>query len=617
MCGIAGIVDRSGPSSKVDIDRMCDLLIHRGPDAKGVWIEEGRSIAFGHRRLSILDISSASDQPFTSASGRIKLVFNGEVYNYKELIKAYDIKCRTSGDTEVVVELLDRFGLEALRLFKGMFAMAWTTLDTDEVFLARDHAGIKPLYYTEIRGGLVFASELRAIASVFDSLKISLSNVKEFLELGFFGKDRCIYEGVKKVLPGEVITYKNHVLKKDCYSSYSIQKGSISNFRDAKNRFKQLMNDSVAHRLISDRPTGVFLSGGIDSSLVTHFASKVSDRKIDSYCVQMVDSAHDESRYAEKVAKHLGTDHHTIPIEEKTIKDELLNVLDLLDEPFGDSSIIPSYVLTKHVSDKVTVALAGDGGDELFMGYGMYNWPNRLERLPLVASKIGFHLFKRLSLKKQKDYSKYFNFSSKASIHQNTISQEMGCFHSTELSQIIRKPTEELELIYDRDLVDIDSLDPAEIQSYLDYKNYLPDDLLCKVDRASMYNSVEVRVPFLDKAMVEFAFSLPVHMKHHMGNGKIILKSVLEEILPKELVYRKKWGFSIQLDKWLLNEFSFLIDTFLSPSLIESISWLDNEYTQSIITRFRKGEHYLYMRIWLLIQLVSWMKKLPNGPPET
>lgn len=612
MCGIVGILSRSQPVDPSALHRMTDTLTHRGPDQRGTWISVDGLTAFGHRRLSILDLSEGAGQPFKSTSGRTVLVYNGEVYNHSEIANKSiaHLNLKTTGDTEVVCESLEARGMRALDDLNGMYAMAWHDIESKRTYLARDHAGIKPLFYYPHDHGLSFASELRALKSLHPELKEDLKTISSYLTLGFFSGADTAYKGVYKLRAGQTLTWDGNTHETSAKKALVAEKKSIIDESKALDELDTLMRKSVSTRLVADRATGVFLSGGIDSSLVAMYASEVSESKVPTYCLKINGSPKDESGHAQAIADILGTTHHTIPLDERQIKDRLLNTLDHQDEPFGDSSILPTSVLTEFVSDHVTVALAGDGGDELFMGYGMYTWAERLSKTPIPMVPLAYRLLKWFGPKKDKEYSKYFRYDRRSLIPYNIISQEMGCFHHGDLSRLMPSQLIELPSAYSGEMTPAAIDSPGERQSYLDFLNYLPDDLLTKVDRASMQHSMEVRVPFLDKSIVDWAYALPVEFKVGEQGGKALLKKALARRIPNELVYRQKWGFSIPLHQWLLGDFDFLIDDHLSESALADIEWLDTTEVKRLVELFRSGHHYLYMRLWLLIQLVRWLKKI-------
>ena len=610
MCGISGLYTKDNSLDLGRISQMTSCMWHRGPDSDGIYKNEKFGFAIGHQRLSIIDLSSKSAQPYHSKCGRYVMTYNGEIYNYRQLAKKYDLKQSTEGDTEVVIELFAKIGTTIFKEFSGMFALAIFDSESGQLCLARDPRGIKPLYYYFNENNFVFGSELKSIGESGIDLSLNKKSLMNYFNLGFFPKESTVFEEVNKLPQGNYLLWNSGdpKIKKftspiNCTKSYEIK-----NFDQAKKELSDRLHEAVRSRLIGDRPVGTFLSGGIDSSLVSYYANLDRRVPINSYNIKIDNVQFDESSFARRIAKKFGTNHHEIEISESNIKDDLVRIIDQIDEPFADSSFIPTYILSQYVKEHITVALSGDGGDELFMGYGYYNWPKRLSSFPFNMKKFWKFFFNHYKLSKNKDHSKYFNFEGKVDMPQHIFSQEQSFFSKYEIKKLFRGDRYDYN-IYDPGSVDRLVKDKGEVQSYLDFHNYLPDDLLVKVDRASMLNSLEVRVPFLDNAVVDFAWRLHPNIKLKGAEGKYILKEILCEFLPKELVYRKKWGFSIPLDKWLNNEFDYLIDESLEPELVESCKFLNTEFVFELISEFRNGKTHLYNKIWLLIIFFRWYKR--------
>lgn len=605
MCGIAGIFNYK---SDFQIENFKDLLEdigHRGPDNQGLYSDAENKVVLGHRRLSIIDLSEKSNQPLIHENRENVIVFNGEIYNFKELAKKYSLSLETNGDVEVLLKLFVLLDEKVLDELKGMFAFAIYSKSKGELFIARDRAGIKPLYYSIEGSTLKFGSEFRVFKGA--SSNYDLVSISNFLNLGYFPKDQTILKGVKKLKPGNFIRFKKEP-EINKYHQWNLKKEEKKDLEAYQLSFRSVFKKSIEYRLITDRKAGVFLSGGIDSSLVAKYASEISGNSIESYCVSIEDSKYNEAAYAERVAKKIGIKHFSIPFSASQIEDELEEILFQLDEPFGDSSYIPFYILSKVVNKEITVALSGDGGDELFLGYGMYEWAKRLSEFPLNQHSLWKLIFKYYRSKKEKDYKGYFDIPDKTFLHQNIFSHEQGFFNNEEISQVLtsgKKP----ELVYSNQDSDFLNLNIQEKQAFLDFSNYLPEDLLMKVDRASMYNSLEVRVPFLDKEVIDFALSLPMNFKKRNKVTKYILKEELMDTLGAELVHRKKWGFSIPMCDWLLGKYAYLIDKYLNEKNLSNIPFLNGAYIENLVLRFRRGEVHLYNRIWLLLQLTMWIDK--------
>lgn len=610
MCGIAGIVGSHDRAYLERVIRMTDCMSHRGPDGYGTVIDEEHGFAFGHRRLAILDLSEAAAQPIRSDCGHYLLSFNGEIYNYQQLAERYDIKCTSSGDTELLLRLLVAHGADILGELNGMFSLAFIDIRTSEVLLARDHIGIKPMYYLTDAEVIHFASEMKAFKHIEHDFTEDPIAIRQFLELGFFPKESTIYQGVKKLLPGHYLKFSRG--KQAVLHSY-LDQGSAYldvsvDMSDPISSFEQVFQDSVSDRLISDRPSGVFLSGGTDSSLVAAFARKIVGPELETYSIKVKDALFDESTYADSVAKHLGTKHLTIEVDQQEMKDGLVERLDGLDEPFGDSSYLPFHLLSERAVQSITVALSGDGADELFQGYGVYKWASRLHDIPGLFHPLLKHGLKTFPPSKSKEHWRYFEGSTGERRFQQLFSTEQNNYRWSEIQDLCPADKREERITYHQDQVD-PGLHPREVMAHLDRQNYLIDDLLSKVDRASMANSLEVRVPFLDRRLIQFSNNLSLGWKVKQKEHKYLLKKVLEKSIPSELVYRKKWGFSIPLQKWLREDFAFLCEEAKASARKNRIESLNSDEVCRWIDAYLYGKEVYYQRVWLLVQLYRWADK--------
>ena len=379
MCGIAGFVSKK--FSKADLVKMTNSIRHRGPDADGYYFNSENGIGLGHRRLSIIDLSNDANQPMTSHCDRYIIIYNGEVYNYKEIaLKLGNIKWKTSSDTEVILEAFVKWGTDFVDELNGMFAMAIYDKLEEKIFLFRDRMGIKPLYYYYDNNKLIFASELKAFKHLKINKKINYDAIYAYLHLGYIPSNQTIYNKIFKVNPGSFLTYHKNIISKKYYwkPENKIIKFPYKNFNSSKKELKSLLQESIKNRLISDVPIGTFLSGGIDSSIVTAIAQEVNNSSINTFSIGFKEAKHNESEHAKKVANHIGTNHHEFVLTEADAINELENIMEHFDEPFSDSSALPTMLVSKMARKHVTVCLSGDGGDELFMGYGAYKWANRI-----------------------------------------------------------------------------------------------------------------------------------------------------------------------------------------------------------------------------------------------
>lgn len=607
MCGIAGFYDKK--LSRNDLEQMTTIIGHRGPDAIGYFFDENIGVGLGHRRLSIIDLSAAANQPFYSQDGRYVMIYNGEVYNYREVAAKYNIRQRTTSDSEVIIEAFAKAGVECLNDLNGMFAIAiWDKLE-EKLYLIRDRIGIKPMYYYYQKSVLAFASELKALFHFSFPRKIKHDSVADFLNLGYIPGDSTIYHDFKKLLPGYYAIYHKGLLSSYPYwwPDSKIQPHTLNNETEAKKQLKDLLESSVNYCMISDVPVGIFLSGGIDSSTVAAIAQASSSRPVKTFSIGFTEEKYNESHQASEVAKLIKSDHEEFIVTEEHAIHLADKLVDIYDEPYADSSAIPTYLVSQMARSKVTVALTGDGGDELFMGYGFYHWARRLNN-PLIKSfrhTIGRTLY-HLGSNRLKRASSLFSYPMQRR-KSHIFSQEQYYFTGNELKKLLKIPGE--LSIDEYNCSQRRSLNEIEEQSLFDIKNYLPEELLVKTDRASMVHALEVRVPLLDHRLVEFALNLSSDLKLKGGTGKYLLKQVLYDYLPKKLFDRPKWGFAIPLRKWLAKELYYMIEKYLDDKVIEECGLVHKEPVQALKKEFMQGRDYLYNRLWTLIILHKWYKE--------
>ncbi|MBW3545242.1 MAG: asparagine synthase (glutamine-hydrolyzing) [Bacteroidetes bacterium] len=615
MCGIAGFIS----SEKVEQSSLrtaLSCLSHRGPDADGLYFNERVNVGLGHRRLSILDLSEAANQPMTSASGRWVIIFNGEVYNFKEIARELKVPLRTTSDTEVILEAYAAWGPAFVNRLNGMFSMAIYDKKEETLFLCRDRMGIKPIYYYQDDSLFAFASELKALDTMpelKDRISLNYGAVLSFLHLGYVPAPDSIYKEIKKfpqgcttlLRAGEKIAFYQYWDPKE-----KIATETFADEQQAVNLLHEKLKESVSKRLISDVPYGTFLSGGIDSSLVTAIASKLAPERLNTFSIGFEESAFNESKYANAVAKYLGTNHHEFILSEKDAVALVCEILPTYDEPFADSSAIPTMLVSKMASQQVKMILTGDGGDELFMGYGMYAWAERLQKPWIKASGPLLNAVLRHSpVNRHKRAAALFQLPFGGAIEDHIFSQEQYLFSNRELQQDLLKPTVANYFSYKGMTAPARTLSPAEQQAFFDLTYYLPDDLLVKVDRASMKWGLECRVPLLDYEVVEFALNIAPHLKMHPEGAKHLLKQVLYQYIPRAYFDRPKWGFSIPLAKWLRNDLKSLLLEILSPDNLARHGIVKPAYVTALISRYFKGEDYLYNRLWALLQLHLWLDK--------
>ncbi len=615
MCGIAGYYSTDKKFTKKDLTNITDALSHRGPDACGYFNDN--TVGLGHKRLRIIDLSDVANQPMLSHSKRYTIAFNGEIYNYKNIGKELNINFYTSSDTEVILEAFEKWNISFVDKLNGMFAIAIYDKQEKKLYLFRDRMGIKPLFYYWDGKNFAFASELKALTKlnfIKTNKQINKQAINHFLYLGYIPEPYTIYQNIFKFPSAHYAVISNNLNNKIKIKPYwkledKIRPVVINDFKKAKSQLNQLITKSVEYRLISDVPYGTFLSGGTDSSLITAIAQKLTNNKLKTFSIGFKEAKFDESVYAKKVADYLNTEHHEFIVsydEAIPLIDEILNSY---DEPYADSSAIPAMLISKLAKQYVTVALSGEGGDELFYGYGSYKWANRLSN-PLVKSfrkPITFAL-SHLSNKYQRA-SYLFKYTDKNQIKSHIFSQEQYFFTQNEINNLITNDFKIYNHSLEENFTHLSrKLNAAEAQALFDLKYYLKDDLLVKSDRASMKYSLETRVPFLDHNIVEFALNIPYNFKMKNKIQKYILKEVLYQYIPKHFFNRPKWGLAVPLSKWLKNELRYLIDDYLSEEIIKRYNIVNYNIVENLKTNYLyNNKDYLYNRLWLLIILHKFM----------
>ena len=591
---------------------MGQVLAHRGPDADGFFSDA--FVGLVHRRLKILDLSEEANQPMFSQNKEYIIVYNGEVYNYDALRREHQIPVTTSSDTEVILSLLAQKGIDACNEFNGMFAIALYNSIEHKLVLMRDRMGIKPVFYFWDGSNFAFASEIKALLQldfVKQSTSLNYRALQEFLHIGYSGVEETFYTNIFKLPAGSALTIQNNTLTIQQFWNIQakFQKNSITDYYQAKETLRDLIESSVRLRLKCDVPYGTFLSGGIDSSLVTAVAQRNISSKLQTFTIAFEHSKYNEAEYARSIANYLGTNHTELLVTEKDAITLVHDILHVYDEPYADSSAIPTMMVSQLARSQVTMTLSGDGGDELFMGYGAYNWAQRLENplLKIARSPLAFAMkCGNNSLKHRAGMINYPSYNHKPS---HIFSQEQGFFSRKEIAQILVEYTSDAIQLQEYANV-CRPLSVRENQAFFDMRYYLCEDLLTKVDRASMLYSLESRVPLLDYTIVEFALNLDESLKIHNNIHKYLLKQVLYDYIPAELFQRPKWGFSIPLHSWLQNDLQFLIHDYLNPICIKKHGIFNPTIVQSIVKNFLVHKHeYLYNRIWCMILVQRFLEE--------
>jgi asparagine synthase (glutamine-hydrolysing) len=632
MCGIVGFLTSKVfniPDYEI-LRKMRDILTHRGPDEVGEYIrpldDNGPFVFLGHRRLSIIDLTRGH-QPLFNEDRTIGVIFNGEIYNFNKLrdeLENQGHKFKTNSDTEVIVHSYEEYGVECFRRFNGMFAIGIWDENRKQLILARDRLGKKPLYYTLLNNSFLFSSELKALMAYppFPREVNPLSFIK-YLFYEFIPSPYTIFREAKKLLPASyLIWHQNEIEIREFWSPFNQDKeGESLSETEIELRMLDLLSKSVKRRLISDVPLGVFLSGGIDSSTITALAQKEVPGKVKTFSIGFEDLSFDESTYASRVSQHLNTEHY----EQTMHPEDLLNIVpglpDILDEPMADASILPTYLLSRFTRRYVTVALGGDGGDELFAGYPTYmahKLARHYERFLGVFHPIVTFLGNRLPVS---DDNFSFDFKVKKFLSgigypdgiRNSV--WLGSFPFLEnekaLSSEIREQFNSDRLVeeiflYEKDYPYNDLMTKLQ---YLDMRLYLQESVLVKVDRASMACSLEVRAPFLDHELVEFMMGLPSSLKLHGLTSKYLLKKAMKNDLPKEIIQRKKKGFGVPIAKWVKGPLRGLFEDLLSSDKIRREGFLNPEYVKALLQDHLLNRKDNRKQLWTLLVWELWVNR--------
>lgn len=633
MCGIAGGLWFQ-PSLAIEppiLDRMVDSLEHRGPDDRGTHLEPlmddatGRTpgVALGFRRLSIIDLV-AGNQPLSNEDGSVWMVFNGEIYNFGDLrrrLEGSGHKFRTQSDSETIVHLYEDLGPECFQHLNGMFAIAIWDRNQRQLVLARDRLGKKPLYYQFLNEQLLFGSELKALAEspTFDR-KISPRSIDQFLTYQYVPHPNSIYQSAKKIPPGHYAVVSDGSLTVRNYWQVDWKHEADIGESEAVSKLDELLNDSIQLRLRSDVPLGAFLSGGIDSSLIVALAQKHLEQPLHTFSIGFKEADFDETPYAQQVANWVKTEHH-----EYKVTPDAVSILDQIvwnyDEPFGDSSAIPTWYLCKWTREHVTVALSGDGGDELFAGYERYkalSMSRWFDRLVPIGPFLGGSLIQGLpASNKQRSFVRRLQRFGEA-LNQPLARRFMNWLQifpermRADLyadSFVEQLPDEDPVEFFESAWNSIGDRDLFNKASLADLVTYLPCDLMTKVDIASMGNSLECRQPLLDYRLVEFAASLPASLKYRAGRGKRLLRLAYDKILPRQIWTRKKMGFGVPLGSWFQNELKDLTIQRLLSTDSRCHEFFRADSLKSIVDQHMEGKVNHCYRLWNLLVLESWLRR--------
>jgi asparagine synthase (glutamine-hydrolysing) len=635
MCGISGFIDFNKKTNIEMLEKMNRIMAHRGPDGEGYGMYEtaNAKIGLGHRRLSIIDLTTGGSQPKTF--GSLHITFNGEIYNYAEIKTELEQKGHqfdSHSDTEVILHAYKEWGSEALQKFIGMFAFVIYDEAEQKLFACRDRAGVKPFFYYYKDGLFLFGSELKALMQ-HPSFEKHINNdaVGAFLQFGYVPTPHCIFNNAYKLKPGHFLNFdiKKQEFKEDqywnVYDAYNKPILDIS-LPEAMEETEKILTSAFQYRMVSDVPVGVFLSGGYDSSCVTAILQKNNTEKIKTFTIGVPDAGMNEAPFAKEIAAHLGTDHTEYYCTEKEALDIVPQLPFFYDEPFADSSAIPTTLVSRIAREKVTVALSADAGDEIFAGYNRYNYiakyGEKIQRVPKVIRKGIAAVMDKVPAnsipvlnKKYLFHSRYEKLKSILSdADKKNIFLNLTHQHSIkELAGLIKTNTSPLITSFDSTQLKSEHYNMLSYMMAIDYETYLLDDILQKVDRAGMSVSLEGREPFLDHRIIEWAAQLPMEYKYNKGNKKFILKQIVHKYIPAKMMDRPKMGFGIPIAAWLQNDLKPFVDMYFNEQFIEKQNIFNNNIIQQIKKSFYEGKIERAEKVWFILMFQMWYDKWMNN----
>lgn len=635
MCGISGFVDFSKKTDRTILEKMNRIIAHRGPDGEGYGIYncDAAVIGLGHRRLSIIDLTEGGSQPQTYKS--LHISFNGEVYNYAEiktLLEAKGHQFHSHSDTEVILHAYSEWGSAALQQFVGMFAFVIYDEAKQKLFACRDRAGVKPFFYYWKDGLFLFGSELKALVQHPAFTKeINIDAVAAYMQYAYVPTPHCIYNNTYKLKPGhflEIDMATRQLQTQQYWSVYDAYNKPVLNISlpDAMQSTEEVLTKAFNYRMVSDVPVGVFLSGGYDSACVTALLQKDQTEKIKTFTIGVPDAGLNEAPYAKAIAAHLGTDHTEYYCTQKEALEIVPQLPFFYDEPFADSSAIPTSLVSKIAREKVTVALSADAGDEIFAGYNRYDYVmkygKKLQRIPGVMRKSAAAVMDMMPADAIPFLSKKYLFHSryektktflKNPSEQNILKNITQQMPAAAIAKLFKKPVAVLSSAFDSTELNKDSYSTLNYMMAIDYQTYLLDDILQKVDRATMSVSLEGREPFLDQNIIEWAAQLPMQYKYNNGNKKFIIKEIVHRYIPKDMMDRPKMGFGIPIASWLENELKPFVDRYFDAAFIQRQDIFNNDEVQRIKKSFYGGKKERAEKIWFLLMFQMWYDKWMNN----
>ena len=638
MCGISGFIDYKKSTDLFVLENMNRTMEHRGPDGEGygIYTAEHANVGLGHRRLSIIDLSEGGSQPKTF--GKIHITYNGEIYNHaaikKELEQAGHF-FETHSDTEVILHAYSEWGINAVQKFIGMFAFALFNEGTGKLILCRDRAGVKPLFYYMKDGLFLFASELKAfIKHPSFKKEINLDAVASFMQFGYVPAPHCIFKNTYKLKPGHFLEIDINTNKAErllplqywnVYDAYNKPVLKID-YADAIQETENLLKNAFEYRMVSDVPVGVFLSGGYDSACVTAILQKENTQKIKTFTIGMPDAGLNEAPFAKEIAKYLHTDHTEYYCTQKEALEIIPDLPLFFDEPFADSSAIPTILVSRIAKSRVTVALSADAGDEIFAGYTRYDhimkYGKQFQKIPRVIRKAGAGIMHNISSNSvpvlRNNYQFHSRYEKIKSFLKNPDDQNI-------LKALTKQVADEdLQMLFVNKVNSLPSaLESKELKPEfyttldyamaIDYTTYLPDDILQKVDRAGMSTSLEGREPFLDHRIIEWAAVLPTNYKYNNGRKKIILKDIVHKYIPEKMMNRPKMGFGIPIENWLRNDLKKFVDKYLDTEFVKNQNIFNAITIEHIKKSFYEGNSVRGEKIWYILMFQMWFDKWMNN----
>ena len=635
MCGISGFADFNKNTGREMLEKMNRTLVHRGPEGEGyaLFNNSNATIGLGHRRLCIIDLSEGGNQPKSFES--LHVTFNGEMFNYVEIKKQLEDKGHqftTHSDTEVILQAFKEWGTNSIQQFIGMFAFVLYDEANQKLFAFRDRAGVKPLYYYWKDGLFLFGSELKALMQHPEFKKeINLDATASYMQFGYVPAPHCIFNDTYKLRPGHFLEMdlNKRTLREEqywnVYDAYNKPELKID-LQDAILETEKILTSAFQYRMVSDVPVGVFLSGGYDSSCVTALLQKNNTEKIKTFTIGVPEVGLNEAPFAKEVAAYLGTDHTEFYCTQKEALEIVPQLPFYYDEPFADSSAIPTTLVSRIAREKVTVALSADAGDEVFGGYNRYDYitkyGSKIQRIPGFISKSIAGAMNLVNASSIPYFNKKYLFHSRyekakailANTDKKNIFLNLTAHYSLEnIATMIKYPIQKLETAFDSNELNKDRFSMLSYMMAIDYQTYLPDDILQKVDRASMSVSLEGREPFLDQRVVEWAAQLPLAYKYNKGNKKFILKQIVHKYIPQELVDRPKMGFGIPIDLWLQNDLKPFVDRYFDDEFITKQNIFVNEEVHKMRKSFYQGKLERTEKVWFLLMFQMWYDKWINN----